>query len=106
MFEGLDLNSDIQDKLSTLGFDPGQVVTPKEFLKAIGIDPHRVVAELDLLEQNLTLDGLSPYMVRSAAMRGQAAPSSKVRPAAEPTKVKENNAVPPGLVSKPIIPVA
>ena len=40
-------------------------ITPKAFLKGLGIDPHMVVAALSTLESRLPVEGLQPYMVEA-----------------------------------------
>lgn len=51
--------------------DLDQLITPSEFLKSIGVDPNRVLVELDLLQSNLQMDGLAPYVQRAIALQNQ-----------------------------------
>ena len=64
-----------KDVLSSLGFTPKQVMTlkaelrefasPKEILNELGFDSQQIVTELNILKDNLQLEGLSPYMKRA-----------------------------------------
>ena len=45
--------------------------SPEQILDALGVDSQSVLSELKLLQGYLNTDGLNPYMVRSAALRGQ-----------------------------------
>ncbi len=75
LLAGLDLNAALLQGSFTQE-DLNSVVTPSEFLKSIGVDPQRVLTELNLLRSNLQVDGLTPYLQRAIAMQSQK-PSAK-----------------------------
>lgn len=47
-----------------------RMVSANDVVKALGLDAQQVRAELTALQNNLLVDGVSPYMVRAAALRG------------------------------------
>ena len=71
--------------LNTLGIDPSVLqtvnlatsedglVSPKDLFKALGIDASRISIELAQLKDNLSLEGVAPYMRRAAALRATTA---------------------------------
>ena len=72
---------DITEFMSDLGLDAiaakmnsmnieDKLVTPAEVFDSLGLDSQSVLSELKLLSGYLATDGLNPYMVRSAAIRG------------------------------------
>ncbi|MCX6108913.1 MAG: flagellar hook-length control protein FliK [Proteobacteria bacterium] len=64
----LGLPPQMLQQVQAVGLDPGQKLTPNAFLKAMGIDPQRVMAELTQLKANLPLEGLAPYINRAQAL--------------------------------------
>ncbi|MFK7828075.1 MAG: flagellar hook-length control protein FliK [Oligoflexales bacterium] len=44
------------------GLDPNEVVSPKHFFQSLGIDPHKVIAEIDRLKIQLSKNGLGSYL--------------------------------------------
>ena len=73
LVKDLGLPPQMLQQVQTVGLDPGQQVTPNAFLKAMGIDPQRVMAELTQLKANLPLEGLAPYINRAQAMSAKSA---------------------------------
>lgn len=71
ILKALGLDGQIANKAMAAGIDLQEVISPRELLKGLGIDPSRVVAEISLLKQNLPIDGVSTYMQRAAVLRGQ-----------------------------------
>lgn len=69
----LGLPPQMLQQVQTVGLDPGQKLTPNAFLKAMGIDPQRVMAELTQLKANLPLEGLAPYINRAQALNPKTA---------------------------------
>ncbi len=69
-----ELASGLQIPAKTLPINPeiaATLVTPKAFLEDLGLDVQNVQTELSLLKDALPFEGVSPYMVRSAALRAQ-----------------------------------
>ena len=66
----LDLPQSLLADAKRLGLRDDQVVAPQELLKALGVDPQRVFAELKVLKDNLALEGVSGYMQRATTLRG------------------------------------
>ena len=66
--------SEIADKLSQMSIMDGKK-SPAEILNAFGIDSQSALSELKLLQGYLNTDGLNPYMVRAAALRGSVSPT-------------------------------
>lgn len=62
--------TDIASKLEQMSLTSGGEKTPREILGALGLDAQSVLSELKLLQGYLNTDGLNPYMVRAAALRG------------------------------------
>ncbi|MGE0171741.1 MAG: flagellar hook-length control protein FliK [Oligoflexales bacterium] len=59
-----------------MAVDLNTVVTPSEILKAINVDPQQVSSELQMLKDNLPLDGLRPYVERSEKLAGKSKKTS------------------------------
>lgn len=68
MVQALDLPNSVLRDAQAMGLDLHQRLAPTEILKALGVDPQRVFAELKLLKDNATLDGLSSYMSRALTL--------------------------------------
>ena len=60
-----EVDQKVINKAAINGLNTGLLVTPKEFLSAIGVDPGTVATELTLLQQNLPVDGVKPYIERA-----------------------------------------
>jgi flagellar hook-length control protein FliK len=60
--------------------DLNTVVTPNEFLKAINVDPQQISSELQILKDNLPLEGLRSYIERGERLTG-----TKSKPETETT---------------------
>lgn len=72
ILKSLGIGSDLANKIRSAGMDLKELISLKDVLKGLGIDPSRVVAEISLLKQNLPFEGVAPYMKRAAVLRGQA----------------------------------
>lgn len=64
----LELDQGLLSKAARDGLNPSDLVKPKEFIKALGIDPGQVTSELTLLQQKLPVDGVAPYIDRARAL--------------------------------------
>lgn len=69
----LELDQGLLNKASTAGLDPSKVVTPMEFLTALGLNPAQVTTELKNLQQRLPVEGIKPYIERARAAAAKAA---------------------------------
>jgi HSP20 family molecular chaperone IbpA len=69
----LELDQSLVNKASQAGLDPNKLVTPKEFLQALGLDAGRVASELSILKQKLPSEGVASYVQRAKAMMANAA---------------------------------
>lgn len=63
-----EIDQSIISKAVANGLDSAAIVTPKEFLAAIGVDPGRVTSELQMMQQKLPLEGVQSYVERAKAM--------------------------------------
>ncbi len=68
----LELDQSLINKASQAGLDPSKLVTPKEFLQALGLDSGRIASELTMLKQKLPVEGVTPYVQRAKAMAANA----------------------------------
>jgi flagellar hook-length control protein FliK len=68
----LELDQGLLNKASSAGLDPSQVVTPREFISALGLDAGRVTAELKMLQERLPVEGIKPYIDRAKAQAAKA----------------------------------
>jgi hypothetical protein len=50
------------------GLNPSEFVKPKDFIKALGIDPNQVASELITLKQTLPTQGVEAYIDRAQAL--------------------------------------
>ncbi len=73
----LELDQGLLNKASTAGLDPSKVVTPMEFLTALGLNPAQVTTELKNLQQRLPVEGIKPYIERARAAAAKAAGSDE-----------------------------
>jgi flagellar hook-length control protein FliK len=73
MIRDLGLPPSFTAEANKLGLDFNEQITPASFLKAIGVDPQRVLAELSLLKGNILAEGMTPYLNRAAALNGMGA---------------------------------
>ena len=64
----LELDQSLLSKAARDGLNPSDLVKPKEFIKALGIDPGQVASELTILQQKLPVDGVAPYIDRARAL--------------------------------------
>ena len=69
----LELDQGLLNKASSAGLDPSNVVTPNEFLAALGLDTNKVVSELKTLQERLPVEGIKPYIERARAAGAKAA---------------------------------
>ena len=69
MLESLGMPPAVLAEAEQLGLDLAAIVSPNEILRALGLDPQRIFAELKQLKDNLSLDGLQGYMQRAAMMQ-------------------------------------
>ena len=58
----LGLGDSFNAEAETLGLNPNEVVSPKQFFQSLGIDPHKVIAEIDRLKAQLSKSGLESYL--------------------------------------------
>ncbi len=70
LFKDFDIDENLVRKAISQGADLTAEVLPKDFLKALGIDPKRVSVELTLMSQ-ATKDGLKPYIQRAEKLSGK-----------------------------------
>lgn len=63
-----EISESVINKAMTNGLNTEAMVTPKEFLNAIGVDAGRVSSELQMLQQKLPIDGVHSYVERARAM--------------------------------------
>lgn len=63
-----EIDQSVLNKAVANGLDVSAIVTPKEFLTAIGIDASRVTSELQMMQQKLPLEGVKSYVDRARAM--------------------------------------
>lgn len=82
ILEDLELPQDLTDIAEQMGLDLKSVVTPSELLRAIGVDPGKVMAELTNLKTSLGAEGLAPYMRKAAQLAEQmgAQPAQPLEP--------------------------
>ncbi len=64
----LELDQGLLSKAARDGLNPSDLVKPKEFIKALGIDPGQVASELTILQQKLPLEGVASYIDRARAL--------------------------------------
>jgi flagellar hook-length control protein FliK len=64
----LELDQGLLSKAARDGLNPSDLVKPKEFIKALGIDPGQVTSELTILQQKLPAEGVAPYIDRARAL--------------------------------------
>ncbi len=64
----LELDQGLLSKAARDGLNPSDLVKPKEFIKALGIDPGQVASELTILQQKLPVEGVAPYIDRARAL--------------------------------------
>lgn len=67
--QNLDVPSAILDEAEELGLDPYAIISPNEILRALGVDPQRVFAELKQLKDSMPLEGLQSYVQRAMALQ-------------------------------------
>lgn len=63
-----ELDQSILNKAVANGLDSSAMVTPKDFLQAVGVDPGIVSSELTMLQQKLPIEGVKSYVDRARAM--------------------------------------
>lgn len=68
----LELDQGLINKASQAGLDPAKLVTPKDFINALGLDASRITNELQILQQKLPLEGVSSYVQRARALMASA----------------------------------
>ncbi len=64
----LELDQNLLAGAARDGLNPSEFVKPKEFIKALGIDPSQVASELITLKQTLPTEGVEAYIDRAQAM--------------------------------------
>lgn len=77
----LELDQNLLAGAARDGLNPSEFVKPKDFIKALGIDPNQVASELITLKQTLPTEGVDAYIDRAQAMaalkqNGELAPQS------------------------------
>ncbi|MCX6116201.1 MAG: flagellar hook-length control protein FliK [Proteobacteria bacterium] len=88
MFE---IDNALLSKAVAGGLDSSAIVSPKEFLAAIGVDPGRVSSELSMLHQKLPIEGVKSYVDRARAMNGKGLEAVVVDPSSESLKPVTTN---------------
>ena len=63
-----EISETVVNKAMANGLNTDAMVTPKDFLNAIGVDAGRVSSELQMLQQKLPIDGVHSYVERARAM--------------------------------------
>ena len=89
MIRDLGLPPSFTAEANKLGLDFNEQITPASFLKAIGVDPQRVLAELTLLKGNILAEGMTPYLNRAAALNGVGAQAANSGLAASDTNISD-----------------
>jgi len=89
MIRDLGLPPAFTAEANKLGLDFNEQITPASFLKAIGVDPQRVLAELSLLKGNILAEGMTPYLNRAVALNGMGAQAANNGLSAGDTKITE-----------------
>ena len=64
----LELDQNLLAGAARDGLNPSEFVKPKDFIKALGIDPSQVASELITLKQTLPTEGVEAYIDRAQAM--------------------------------------
>ena len=64
----LEIDQSLLNKAAKDGLDATQIVKPKEFINALGLDASRVTAELTLLQQKLPTEGIQSYIDRAKSL--------------------------------------
>jgi flagellar hook-length control protein FliK len=64
----LELDQNLLAGAARDGLNPSEFVKPKDFIKALGIDPNQVASELINLKQTLPTEGVDAYIDRAQAM--------------------------------------
>lgn len=90
ILQSLEATPVLLEEIISLGIDTTQSITPQEIFRALGIDPSRISSELFILRDNLQVDGLTPYMIRAAALRGQF-PNEDRTPASQIADQEQNH---------------
>lgn len=63
----LDLDEDVIQTAEKFGVNLGEMVRPTEFFKVIGIDPHKVSAQIMRLKSEMPKNGLSHFMTEAGS---------------------------------------
>ena len=58
-------------QIKSLSADQSESITPRKFLSMLGVDAQNVAHELNLLKDNVQLDGFTGYMKRAQRLRGE-----------------------------------
>ena len=66
-------------EVQKFGIEPDQLMAPADFLKAIGVDPQQVAAELSMLKGNVLAEGMLPYLNRAQALTGKAQKTNEIQ---------------------------
>ena len=64
----LELDQNLLAGAARDGLNPSEFVKPKDFIKALGIDPNQVASELTTLKQTLPTQGVEAYIDRAQAL--------------------------------------
>jgi flagellar hook-length control protein FliK len=76
----LEIDQGILTKAAMGGLDSSDMVSPKEFIRALGLDPTRIAAELTQLQQKLPAEGVKGYIERATALAQSKAAASGLAP--------------------------
>ena len=71
IFQLLGVGKEVYQGAADKGLNLNAMVTPQAVIAAAGVDVKRATTELQLLKDNLPIDGVSKYMLRAAKMRAQ-----------------------------------
>ena len=112
----MELDQGLLNRAAANGLDPSRLVSPRDFVNALGIDAGRVTAELTMLQQKLPVDGIKSYIERAKALASKAVASQDAADSLSPQKqnsdtrdsmpgIKPATSLPDGISSAIEIPV-
>ena len=65
IMDQLEIDEEVVIAAKNFGVDLGEMVSPKDFLKVLGIDPHQVTAQIARIKADLPKNGLANLMIDS-----------------------------------------
>ena len=72
LFQNFEIDENLVKKAIAQGADLTAEVKPKDFLKALGVDPKRVGVEMALMSQSIAKEGLKPFIQRTEKLAAKA----------------------------------